>query len=92
MIVFLLLWYSGRVAVRHVNGHSMRTVTFHLYTCVICYCVISSSAYISEAPLSLKQNCVDTLVITDSHTAHTEQVIAPLIGPPPAAGTHRTAA
>ena len=92
MSVFLLLWYSGRVAVRHVNGHSMRTVTFSLYTCVICYRASTAPAYTSAGPLSLKQNGVDTLVITDSHTAHTEEVIAPLIDPPLAAGTHRTAA
>ena len=49
-------------------------VTFSLYTCVMCCCVISASAYTSAGPLRLKQHGVVTLVIStgfsDSHTAH----------------------
>ena len=35
-----------------------------LCTCVMCYCVITASAYTFAGPLSLKQNGVYTLVIT----------------------------
>ena len=49
-------------------------MTSSLYTCVMCYCVITAPAYTSAGLLSFKQNGVFTFVITsgctDSHTAH----------------------
>ena len=51
-----------------------RVVTCSLYTCIMCYCVISASAYTSAGPVSLKENGVFTFVstsgCTDWHTAH----------------------
>ena len=52
--------------------------TCSLYTCVMCDCVISASAYTSAGRLSLKQNGVFTFVITsgctDLHTAHVSHI------------------
>ena len=57
-----------------------------IFTCahrVMCYCVISASAYTSAGPLSLKQNGVYTYVTTsgctDSHTAHSLEIANTLV-------------
>ena len=42
--------------------------TSSLYTCVMCYCATTASAYTSAGPLSLKQNGVCTFVITPGCT------------------------
>ena len=61
-----------------VNSAKITCDTFTCASRVMCYCVISASAYTSAGPLSLKQNGVFTQVITsgytDSHTAHSTHI------------------
>ena len=76
-------------------------VTFSLYTCVMCYCVISASAYTSARPSSLKQKrCFShwsSHRVTPIRTLRTqptlvaEQVTAHFVDPRVAACTRRTA-
>ena len=47
---------------------SVTGVTSSLYNCVICYCVTTASAYTYSGSLNLKQNGVDTLVVTSGCT------------------------
>ena len=66
-------WNQARGVVKLFH---VKPSTVHLR--VICYCVIFASSYASAGPLSLKQNCVFTLVITwgnsDPHTAHSTHI------------------